>query len=206
MIPRFLTVIAAVLCVLRVQAQELVTLSTAVSPRVAYQAERIGERLVVTVEAEAFGKEKVSIELGIAGEKTVILSPEEAKVSRIDGGLRWRFELPANRLVRNDAGWKQLRLAFAVEWQGGPGGVARQRERFLHAGAGAAHGGLSKDPREWAALDLEKLAREAADRALQIRLAVDLAMSGKGSVVIEDPAGRRVRNLVSGAAVEKGSE
>lgn len=206
MIPRFLIVIAAVLCVLRLQAQDLVTLSTAVSPRVAYQAERIGERLVVTVEAEVNGKEDVSIELGIFGEKAVILSAKEAKMSRVGDGLRWRFELPAKRLMNDGAGWKQLKLAFAVEWQSGPGGVARQRERFLHVGAGAAHGGLLKDPRDWAALDLEKLAREAADRALQIRLAVDLAMSGKGSVVIEDPAGRRVRNLVSGAAVEKGRQ
>lgn len=206
MIPRFLIVIAAVLCVLRLQAQELVTLSTAVSPRVAYQAERIGGRLVVTVEAEAFGKEDVSIELGVFGEKAVILPAKDAEMSRAGDGLRWRFELPAKRLMSDEAGWKQLKFAFAVEWGSGPGGVARQRERFLHVGAGAAHAGLSKDPRDWAVLDLERLAREAADRALQIRLAVDLAMSGKGSVVIEDPAGRRVRNLVSGAAVEKGRQ
>jgi hypothetical protein len=185
-------------------AEDLVKVSSAVTPLVGYGAERVGGELVVTVAADAFAEEEILVELGVSGERTLFLSPRDAKVTRNGDGVQWRFVIPADGLVDDEAGWKELRFAFAIEWQGGAFGAARQRERFLHLGAGAGHGGLSKDPREWAALDLEELARDSADRALQIRLAVDLAVSGKGSVVIEDPAGRRVRNLVSGLAMEKG--
>jgi hypothetical protein len=204
--PRLLLPFAVLLGVACSSARDLVTLSTAVSPRVAYHAELGGEGLRVTVEAETFGNERVAIGLGVRGEKTSLLTGRDARVRRDRGSVRWSFEIPAARLAGDEKRLKNLKLAFAIEWQGGPGGVPRQSERFLHVGSGAAHRGLSEDPRDWAALDLEKLAREATDRALQIQLAVDLPMSGKASLVIEDPAGRRVRNLVSAAAVEKGRQ
>ena len=53
-------------------------------------------------------------------DKTVILTGEKPEMDTADGTVQFAFRIPAERLVDNDRGWSKLRLAFAVEWDGGP--------------------------------------------------------------------------------------
>lgn len=182
----------------------MLVLSTELSPRVAYQVDRVKDGLHLVVEADAFGSDELSIEVGAQADKLVRLGRKDGKVERTGQTSRWSFEVPGSSLVADAEGWKKLRLGLAVEWLGGPAGQARQRERFLHLGQGALHAGLAGDPAEWQPVDLEQLARDRADRALEIGVVFPQPLDGKGSVVIEDGSGRRVRNLVAGQALTKG--
>ena len=127
----------------------LTTVSTALSPRVAFGAERKGEVLQLIVEADAYGEEDVSVKLGLAAERNLILNGGQARISREGRTTRWVLRIPRETLMDRDDGWKKLRLAFAIEWAGGPFGQPRQRERFLHLTPAAAHAGLAGDPRDW---------------------------------------------------------
>jgi hypothetical protein len=191
----------------------LVQVSTAVSPRVAYSAERQGDWLEVAVAVEPFpgtaargpSADGVGVTLAASGDKTVVLAGEQPQVSAADGTIRFAFRIPADRLVASPAGWERLRLAFAVEWAGGPSGQPRQRETFLQSAARAPHAGLSPEPADWQPLDLAEFFRAAEDRRLAIGFPFTQPGDGKATIVIEDERGNRVRNLVSGIVMEQGS-
>ena len=85
----------------------------------------------------------VGVQLGAAADKTVVLTGEKPERDPADGTARFTFRIPAERLVADTAGWEKLRLAFAVEWAGGPAGQPRQRETFLQSTARSPHAGLS---------------------------------------------------------------
>ena len=128
---RTATAILVVACWLLSSARgddALVPVSTAASPRVAYSVERQGDSLVVIVAVEPLSADAASrqpagglgVQLGASADKTVVLTGEKPERDPADGTARFTFRIPAERLVANTAGWKKLRLAFAVEWAGGP--------------------------------------------------------------------------------------
>lgn len=186
-------------------AEHLSLLSSALSPRVAYDASLKDNRLQLIVETDAFGEESPILAIGLAADQTKILTSAEGKAEHRGRTTRWTFEIPAAALVKSPAAWKKLRMGAAVEWPGRPGSQPRQRERFLHQGSGAPHTGLSNDPLNWRPLDLEERARQAADRELEIAIDFTQPLEGKATLVIESADGTRVRNLISGQTMAKGT-
>jgi len=179
--------------------------STALSPRVAFDAEKTEEGLRVHIEADSFGEEEVSVALGVGAERQVFLTGEDARLTHKGKVTHWDFLIPGKAIVWDPAGWKKLRMAFAVEWAGGPLGQPRLRQRFLHSDPAAAHAGLSADPGDWQPLDLDERSRLAADRALEIAIDFEQSVAGKATVVIETADGSRVKNLLSGQELTKGN-
>lgn len=189
----------------------LVVVSGPASPRVAYTLSRDNDTLTLTVAVESFAPTggDSTVQVGLAADKTVRLSNKGARAMRIvrSGNTdRYEFRVPAEWLVNSEAGWQLLRLGFEVSWEGGPFGQARQRESFLQSSARAAHGGLSSNPTDWQPISLAEFERAAADRRLQIAFDYNQPLDGKATVVIEEAQGRRVRNLISGRAMAKGTQ
>ena len=190
----------------------LVQVSTAASPRVAYSVERQGDSLVVVVAVEPLSADAsprqpaggVGVQLGAAADKSVVLTGENPKRDAADGTARFTFRIPAKRLVASPTGWEKLRMAFAVEWAGGPAGQPRQRETFLQSTARSPHAGLSPSPVDWQPVSLVEFALAAEDRRLSIGFPFTQACDGKATIVIEDAQGNRVRNLVAGIEMAKG--
>jgi len=180
---------------------DLVKLSSATSPEVAFGARREGDllKLVVAVEGEG-----VQVQVGLHADKTVRLSEKDAKAREENGLLRLEFSVPGKNLVATPDGWKKLRMGLAVEWPGGPWGTARLKQRFCHITPAAAHAGLSPSPNDWQRLDLDEMERETADRARQIAFEFHQPMDGKTTIVIENETGGRIRNLISGEPMSEG--
>ncbi|HRR82788.1 MAG TPA: FlgD immunoglobulin-like domain containing protein [Planctomycetota bacterium] len=172
---------------------DFVVVSDPASPRVAYALQRERGRLTVVVEAAADGEPTVA--LGLHGAATLVLSDKDAVVRRSDGAVRFTFSAPGD--------WSALRLGLAVAWAGGPFGQPRQRERFRHTG-GAPHAPLSTNPADWLPLDLAEHEALVADRRKRIAFDFEQPMEGKATIVLEDAAGQRVRNLLAGRPLARG--
>lgn len=186
---------------------DLVTLSTATSPRVASHISRGGKNLRLTVEVESFQADGkgVSVQAGLSADKTVSLSSaKNAKVTTTGKIARFVFEVPNASLVASPEGWKKLRATLAVEWAGGPLGQPRLREHFLAVNSAAPHAEISANVADWAAIDLDELEREAKDRALQIHFEFDQPMNGKATIVIDNSDGKRIRNLLAAQPLSTG--
>ncbi|WP_367874844.1 FlgD immunoglobulin-like domain containing protein [Luteolibacter sp. Populi] len=186
--------------------EDFTVLSSTLSPRVAFDAARKGNQLTVSVEVDSFDTENAELSLGLAGDRgKLVLTGKDAKRTSNAKTTRWTFSIPENRLIADPQAWQQLRIGLSVEWPGGPFGQPRQRERFLHLQSAASHHGLSPDPADWQRLDLDERARLAADRSLEIAIPFEQSVDGKATVVIENADGARVKNLLSGQALAKGS-
>lgn len=179
--------------------------SNPASPHVAYaiRQNESGVALLIDVaplESGVPGK----VDVGISAGKALILHSNQAQVIRKGEITRYAFVIPAAALVTTPADWERTRLAISVAWPGGPFGMDRQRERFLHCDGGATSAPLSVNPADWAPLDLKE--RAAAVFSLKKRIFVDFEqpIDGKVTIVIEDAQGRRIRNLVSGQPMKKG--
>ncbi len=193
-----------------VPREGLVTVSTAASPRVSYAVERNGDILGVLIAVEPLSpKERnggVNVQLGVAADKTLTLSSQDAKTSATNEAMLFEFKIPAEKLVDDESGWARLRMGLAVEWDGGPAGQPRQRESFLQSQTSAPHAGLSSSPTDWLPLNLAEFERAAADRRLRIGFTFQQPCDGKATIVIDDAKGGRVRNLVSGEGMGKGTQ
>lgn len=188
------------------ETPDLIVLSDVTTPRVAYQLERDGGNLILTIEAASFtNAPRPNLQIALVADKTLRLSEKEAKVSSGKDSARFRFRIPAASMVAKAEDWKKLRLAFDVQWPGANSDVPRLRQRFLHTNPAAAHSGLSSNPADWTPIDLDEMEREAADRALQIQIHFDQPVDGKASIVIDNDQGVRVRNLVSALSLGKGT-
>jgi len=180
-------------------------------PRVAYAVKRAEESFMLSVQVEGYQPQAadVSVSAGVQAGKTVLLASEEAEGDALtDPENRHRtihFRVPASDLVETLDDWKKLRVAFDVEWAGGPAGEARLKQRFLHLPGGASHAGLASDPAEWQPLDLLEWEKQLDDRRQEIHFSFEQPVDGKATLVIEDAQGNRVRNLISGQFMEKGS-
>ena len=172
---------------------EMVVVSSAVSPRVAYALSRQEGVLAVTISVASFGTppegETIGLQLGLAADKVVRLSEKQARSKRAGQALTYEFRVPEERLVASQQGWDKLRMGIAVSWPGGPLGQPRQREAFLQNNARATHAGLSPSPDDWQLVSLAEYQRAVADRRLQIAVDFVQPMEGKASIVIDDDQG-----------------
>ena len=185
--------------------EDLTVVSSALSPRVAFDARREGRSLKIVVEAESFAAEQPLLNFGVAGDRKFRMEGRGPAATKEGQISRWTLAIPESHFASGSEGWKALRMAFTVDWPGGPDGSPRQRERFLHVQPAAAHASLSADPADWQPLNLEERARLAEDRRLEIAIDFQQPLDGKATVVIENAGGQRVKNLLSGQALAKGS-
>ncbi len=185
----------------------LITVSRATSPQVSYGIRNQGDDLLLVIDAGSFeaGGKGVSVTVGVSADRVITLDGDTAaQISYGKNHTRFTFSIPGSRLVDSAAGWKKLRLAFAVSWAGGPDGQARLRERFLHITPGAAHTGVSPNTADWLPIDLAEVERFAADRAQEIVIDFPQPLDGKATIVIDDAKGKRIRNLISAQVFSKG--
>ncbi len=206
--PLSVLALVVVACAATAAESELVSVSTGAQPPLAYAVERLGDRLVVTVEIAALSPDGSGVEpiLGIAAKKQKVLTAKEAKGERFDHRVRFTWSVPSAALVDKPTEWKGLRLGIDVRWAGGVGvgGGDRRHERYRHVDGREPSAGLSPRAADWAPLDLDDLALRLADRRDRIAIRVRQPMDGKYSVVVEDAAGHRVRNLAGGLPAAKG--
>ncbi len=121
------------------------------------------------------------LKIGIAGNgQAVILSGDQA----LKSGDRFDFLIPPGD-------WSQIRLAASVT-------LPEQQERFGFLDHRAIHTPFNDDPSSWAPFDLATYRESVAAREQEIRLTFEQPEEGKATLVIENAAGQRVRNLVSG--------
>jgi hypothetical protein len=169
-------------------------------PWLAYGIERRGKDLAVVVEVAGDGG---MVQVGVAGTAAVMLSPDRAKVERGTRLARFAWTVPLAGLELDTQA--TLRIGIAANWPGGPGGGDWRRERYLHVDGREPSAALSSRPQDWTAINLDELEQRRADLANRITIGLDQPMAGRYSVVIEDVAGRHVRNLVSGQPAAKGA-
>lgn len=130
---------------------------------------------------------ETAISLGVAvGDTAWVLDGKKAKKS--DG--RHEFELPSGDET-------DLRIAAAVA-------LPEQQERFGFIDPAPIHERFNSDPSTWAPFYLDGYREKVKTRQQEIRLTFEQNESGKATLVIEDEAGRRVRNLVSGLTYAAG--
>jgi sugar lactone lactonase YvrE len=95
--------------------------------------------------------------------------------------------------------WSQLRLAASLA-------TPAQRERIGFLDHRAIHAPFSDNPDDWAPFDLANYRELVAERKQQIRIEFEQPLDGKATLVIEDDAGNRVRNLLSGRSFAPGKQ
>lgn len=128
-----------------------------------------------------------TLRLGIANENDAfIVSGAQSQ----DSEGRFDFRFPTGD-------WSRLRLAATLEFPD-------QRERFGFLDHRAIHTPFSNDPADWAKFDWESYREHVDARRQQIRITFDQPSEGKATLVIENEAGERVRNLVSGRSFTPG--
>lgn len=192
-----------------VSGEDMLVISGAASPHVAYSVTRKNEVLYVAVSVELFDSSvtnsAVGLQLGIAADKKIVLSEGDATARKLMNTVIFEFRIPADKLVTGSEGWDRLRMSFSVEWKGGPLGQSRQREIFLQGSTTKApHAEISSLPDDWQSVNLHEFEKAIADHKLQIAFIFDQPVEGKSSIVIENEQGGRVRNLISGHAMAKG--
>lgn len=129
------------------------------------------------------------IELGVANEAQAYFATKD-QARQHDG--QFDFQLPPGD-------WAKLRLAAAIRFP-------EQRERFGFTDGRAIHAPFAADASAWAPFDLESHREIVNARRQEIRIPFDQPADGKATLVIENEAGGRVRNLVSGRAFGAGRQ
>jgi outer membrane protein assembly factor BamB len=187
----------------------LIPVSSPASPKVAYGLSLKKGNLEVLVSVASFESQTkestIGLQLGLAVDKTVILSEKDAKLKTSGNTTVFEFLVPEKQLITDKQSWDKLRMAITVTWPGGPFGEPSQRETFLQTAARATHTGLSPSTQDWQPVNPEEFERTMADRQLQIAFDFAQPMDGKATIVIEDEQGRRLRNLISGREMSAGN-
>jgi len=188
-------------------ATDFQVVSTALTPRVAFAVQQVPTGLLLWVDVGALQADGggTLLAVGLSAAKTVQLRDTDARVTRTNGIAHYAFTVPTAALVTRATDWARLRMGLAVTWTGGPYGLDRQRERFRHLGSGSPHRGLATDPAEWMPLDLAEYQRTVSDTRNSIGIPFTQPMPGKATIVIEDAAGHRVRNLIAGKPLTPGA-
>ncbi len=188
---------------------EMIVVSGAVSPKVAYSLNHQRGAVLVQVSIASFETPAkaggIGVQLGLAADKVVTLSEKEARVQTSAQTVFYEFSVPDERLVYTKDGWDKLRMGIAVSWPGGAFGTSRLRETFLQTQTKAPHSGLSASPEDWQFVSLTEYERTIEDLRSQIAFQFDQPMEGKATIVIEDEQGLRVRNLISGQPMSAGT-
>ncbi|MBI1373592.1 MAG: hypothetical protein GC159_12760 [Phycisphaera sp.] len=119
-----------------------------------------------------------SVTLGVANDRDAYI---------VDGAS---LQLP-------EGDWSHLRVAAFVR-------LGTQQERLGFNDHRPIHAPFSDSPADWAAFDMRNYHEVVAERKEQIRIDFTQPSDGKATIVIENAAGERVRNLVSGRAFNAG--
>jgi hypothetical protein len=188
---------------------DMVVVSGAASPRVAYGISHQKENLLISVAAAPFDASAkdsgITLQLGVSADLTVRLTDKDAGIRKNSDGTVYEFKIAEKSLVNTADGWDKLRMAIAVTWAGGPFGQPRQRETFLQEKSKSSHNGLAA-PEFWQSINLAEFEKTLADRKLQISFEFNQPMEGIATIVIDDEKGNRVRNLISGQIMAKGKQ
>lgn len=168
-------------------------LSGPATPEVSYALGDSGTKLELAVRV-AIGEPPAgqpAVSVGWWDGQTHRLASADAKATTAVGTVayRWQVPMPADDVTP--------RFALTVSWPGGVDGQPRRIESFRLVGTPAPHDLLPSDPQSWQPLDLSDYRRLVADRQQQLGLDLTQPMDGKLTVVINDDAGNRVRNLLS---------
>ena len=147
-----------------------------------------------------------TVVLGVAAASKQILNAKSATNGAIPGWHRFSFRVPATKLAGNEAEWAQFRLSVAATFPGTIAGQPLYRVRYRHQDGRAMHNKLSLNPRDWQVFDLNAYRQRVIDRRARVVLAFDQPLTGKGTIVIDDAQGRRVRNLINGRPYQKGRQ
>ena len=167
--------------------EDFLILSNALSPEVKMAIQEEGKNYVVRLEAEN-PYAALTIRLGADAGKTALIPVKE-------------FPAEVTLTPEQIGGTKPLRLALEASWFD-RGAKLRQREIFLAPSLGTRLPAADV----WPVFDYAAYRKEADDRKQEIHFTVEQPMSGKLSVVIETPEGKRVRNLVSGLEYGAGKQ
>jgi len=186
--------------------EEFEVLSNSATPYVSMAIRKTATDLEVAFEIDPAGAPSVAVELGAGATKVAHQKLNREVPKGASGLIQLSVKIPLAQIAGAEADWDRLRLGVAVSWGGGALGQDRQRERFRHSGYGAPHGGLSPSDSDWTPLNLKEHALAVADRRNKIRISFDQPVDGKATVVIEDAAGKRVRNFISGRVYTKGPQ
>ncbi|MEI6518857.1 MAG: FlgD immunoglobulin-like domain containing protein [bacterium] len=188
---------------------DMVVVSSAASPRVAYGISHQKDNLMVAVAVSPFDAAAkdpaISLQVGLSADNTLTLTDKDASVRKNADGMVYEFKVPEKNLANTPEAWDKLRMAIAVTWNGGAFGQPRQRETFLQGKAKSSHGGLAA-PENWQLVNLAEFEKALADRRLQIAFDFTQPMEGIATIVIDDEKGNRVRNLISGQIMAKGKQ
>ncbi len=181
---------------------DFIVISGPTSPRVAYALRRDDRKFSVIVDVDTFARDAsdVSVRLGLFAGENIESRVSEASEKLADRKARFTFSTP----IRRSADLSGLRLAWTVRWSGGAMGKDRLRMRFDHLDSEAPHAPMAKDPKLWRPVDMDEYEAIVADRRDRIAVDINQPVDGKATVVIEDSAGDRIRNLVSGVRMPKG--
>lgn len=157
-------------------------------------AEGITVSLLLAAVAGQSGPPEVTV--GVAAQQRVQRTVAAVHVPgsgfRASARVRWS-ELTADGKPPAD-----IRLSVRAAWSSARLKEPLRRERYLARDGAAPHGDLPADAADWTAVSLVEHRQTLADRRAEIAIACTQPMTGRMSLVIEDAAGRRVRNLVSG--------
>ena len=186
--------------------EALLPIAEGAQPPLAYAVERIDDQLRITVAITALTSASKDVEpsIGVAGSKSLVLTVAQAQVVRGDHQARFTWSIPAAALISKAEDWPALRLGIDVRWHGDPAGPDLRHERYLHRDGRAPSAGLSSRAADWAPLDLRAVEQLLSDRRAAITIPLIQPMDGKYSLVIEDQAGKRIRNLAGGLPAAKG--
>ncbi|HUU91564.1 MAG TPA: FlgD immunoglobulin-like domain containing protein [Phycisphaerae bacterium] len=186
---------------------EFEPVSSGIESPVRIAVRHAGNALGVAVEVQAVPGATVppAVTLGVAAAGKMVLGPQTAAKTGRPGGWRAVFTVPPGGIAKTPAEWATLRLACAVVFDGGPYAQPLYRARYRHTDGRALHAPFSELPADWLPFDLAGYAQRVADRGVRVEIAFQQPLDGKATIVIEDAAGKRVRNLIGGAAYAKGA-
>jgi len=182
--------------------------SRGTSPEVAYRLDLSSvDELAVTVTVKALDPSWPAprVSLGLSAVETLTLSPDQAKVEKMNEKMAYTFQVKRKELDAKDMELKQLRLAFAVEWIN-PDGEVIQRENFFMSSTASSFTQVGQDASRWLPFSLVEYSRLMENFSQQIRVSWDQPADGKASLVVENEQGVRVRNLVSGRSFSSGKQ
>lgn len=144
-----------------------------------------------------------AVEFGVAAGRVV----RRMAVVQPDGtAFRARLAVPWRELTADGAVPAEIRIAARAAWPSSALKTELRRERYLARDGAAPHNDLPADIADWTQIRLAEHRQAMADRRAEIAITCTQPMDGRISLVIENEAGLRLRNLVSGIDAKAGAQ
>ncbi len=146
------------------------------------------------------------LDVGVAASRAVLrgvpVHPIPTKLPQWQGAL----EIPWSELGENGKP-EAIRVAVQATWFRTGSSLPVRSERYLVPRNHSAFFKLSVDESaDWEKIDLDAYRQTTDDLRNTIAIELEQPMDGRMTVVIEDPKGKRIRNLVSGAKASTGAQ